>query len=115
MVAGIAGQSGPLALFGAFLLTTAFYTVTAHVAARYVLGDVPVTAALLVGPVPAVVVVGLLQINVVLTIVVAFLADFVAITLAYDVRKALAALVTVVHYAVSALTVLSIAGIVSLF
>ena len=111
MVGGVLDPGGVLAVLGMFLLTTAFYAATAHVAARYVLGDVPVTAALLVGPVPALAMVALLQVNLVLAIVVAVVADFVAIKFAYDIRKGLAAIVTVVHYAVSALSVFVIASI----
>lgn len=111
MVVAVAAVDGWLALLGMFLLTTAFYALTAHVAARYVLGDVPITSALLVGPVPAIVLLALLEFQPLLAVVLAFVADFVAIKLVYDIPPLRAGLVTVVHYAVSALTVVLVASL----
>ena len=93
---------GLLAYLGTFVLAAAVYSLTAHIAARNVLGDVPARRALLVGPGPAVVSV-LLQQYGVLAFVVALALDFVLIRYVYRLRLRTASLVTVIHLVVSVL------------
>ncbi|MFC7155928.1 hypothetical protein ACFQPA_10725 [Halomarina halobia] len=92
---------GPLALVGTFVLLSLLFALTAHVAARYVLGDVPYSRALFVGPVPAAVTLLLQQYPTWAMILVGVIGDFLAIRFVYRVRAAVGALVTVVHYAVT--------------
>lgn len=93
---------GLLAYLGTFVLAAAVYSLTAHIAARNVLGDVPARRALLVGPGPAAVSV-LLQQYGVLAFVVALALDFVLIRYVYRLRLRTASLVTVIHLVVSVL------------
>jgi hypothetical protein len=105
---------GLLAFVGTFVLGALFYALTAHIAARYVLGDVPYSRALLVGIVPSAVVVLLSQYPILVILVVSFLADAVAIQQVYRLRARTAALVAVVHYTVTVLLVLTLRGLLSL-
>jgi hypothetical protein len=99
LVAGGAATQvlGTAALFALFL------SLTAHVAARNVLGDVPVRAALLVGPVPAVVaVVGTaLRVPPAVAVAVAVALDALAVRYAYGLGRRLTAYVTFIHAVVS--------------
>lgn len=110
MAGAIAAQS-PVpdtlpAVLGTMLVAAAFYGITAHVAARYVLGDVRIGQGLVVGAAPAVVVVGGIQLVgtgpwVVAVVVAALVADYLAVVRVYDPGRRTAGLVTVVHYAVT--------------
>ena len=107
MVAAVAVQvsptaGGPLAYAGTFLLTAAVYSLTAHIAARNVLGDVPIKRALLVGPAPAAVAL-LLQQYGALAFLLAIAVDFVLIRYVYRLKARTTALVTLVHVVVSVL------------
>lgn len=93
---------GPLAYAGTFLFTAAVYSLTAHIAARNVLGDVPVKRALLVGPAPAAVAL-LLQRYGALAFVLAIAVDFVLIRYVYRLKARTTALVTFIHVIVSVL------------
>ena len=93
---------GPLAYLGTFVLAAAIYSLTVHIAARNVLGDVPARRALLVGPGPAAVSV-LLQQYGILAFVVALALDFVLIRYVYRLRLRTTGLVTLIHLVVSIL------------
>jgi hypothetical protein len=96
-------SGGPLAFLGTFVLTALFFGLTAHIAARYVLGDVPVRRALVVGVVPAVAVTALIRFPPVVIIPAALLGDFLALRAVYRLRYRTTALVAIVHYTVSVL------------
>ncbi|RLM56728.1 hypothetical protein DVK02_09575 [Halobellus sp. Atlit-31R] len=110
----------PLAIAGTFASFAIFLSITAHLAARNVLGDVPVRNAFVVGPVPAVVSVlvatfasenppvlfGGLALAVVL--------DGVAIALLYEQSRRLAAYITVIHFVVSVILGTILFGIFAL-
>ncbi|SNZ14795.1 hypothetical protein SAMN06269185_2258 [Natronoarchaeum philippinense] len=110
---GIApAQSLPLgsviASLGTFLLAAVFYGLTAHVAARYVLGDVSLEQALLVGIAPAAVLVVGIQLfgegaGLLVSLVLSVVADYLAIDRVYDPGRRWSVAVTAVHYAVSVL------------
>lgn len=104
----------PQAYLGTFLLAAAFYAVTAHIAARYVLGSVPVRRAVIVGTVPAALGLLLQQYGPALVIVVSLLADYVAIRFTYRLSLRLAAAVSVVHYTVSAILGITLFNLVRL-
>ena len=91
-----------LAYVGTFLLAAGVYSLTAHIAARNVLGDVPPKRALLVGPVPAAISL-LLQQYGPLAFLLAIATDFVLIRYVYRLKVRTTALVTFVHVVVSIL------------
>jgi hypothetical protein len=107
MTASALAQVGPatgglLAYAGTFVLAAGVYSLTAHIAARNVLGDVPIKRALLVGPVPAAISI-LLQQYGPLAFLLALGADFVLIRYVYRLRIRTTALVTFIHLVVSVL------------
>lgn len=110
----MAVPGGVIAIVGTFLLTVFFYAVTAHIAARYVLGDVPVSRALAVGVVPAVVSFLLQQYGPAVSILVAAGADLVAIQAIYRLKYRTAAIVALVHYTVAAILGITIFNLVRL-
>ena len=93
---------GLLAYLGTFVLAAAVYSLTAHIAARNVLGDVPPKRALLVGPVPAAISL-LLQQYGPLAFLLAIATEFVLIRYVYRLKIRTTALVTFVHLVVSIL------------
>ncbi|MFC6731379.1 MULTISPECIES: hypothetical protein [unclassified Haladaptatus] len=110
----VPAEGGPLAVAGTFVLGALFYALTAHIAARYVLGDVPPTRALMVGPVPALVTILLQQYPVAVMLLMGFIADFLAIRFIYRVRLKTGGLIAVVHYTVTVLLALVLANLVAL-
>ncbi len=107
-----AALGGAVRVVVSLLVAAAVSAATLHVAARYVLGDVSLRQAALVGPVAPVVVlvVGSLHPLAVLAAVLA--ADLVAVAYVYDVRYARAGLVAAVHFAVSVLLGIVVASFV---
>jgi DUF1365 family protein len=92
-----------LAVFGTYLVATVSMVVTLHLAARYTLGDVAVTDALLAAPLPALVLVVGRQFEAIpipVVIVVFAVVDAAAIRFVYDTDRRWTAVVTVVHYAI---------------
>lgn len=97
-------QAGTPAQFvGTFLLTAVFFSLTAHIAARYVLGDVPPVRALAVGIPLAVVVVALVRLPPLVIILLAFGVDLLAFHLVYRLAYRTATFVAVAHYTVTLL------------
>jgi len=94
---------GAVQVVGTAALYSLFLSVTAFVAARNVLGDVPARAALLVGPAPAGVAVATAAFGLppALGVALALAADAAMIRLAYGRGPALTAYVTVIHAVVS--------------
>lgn len=97
---------GPLAFVGTLVVGWLFFSFTAHVAASYVLGDVPWRRALAVGAVPAVATLALGRFATAVIIVVALLADVAAFHVVYRVRYRTAAVAAVFHYVASLALVL---------
>lgn len=93
---------GLTAVVATYLLFAAFLSLTGHIAARNVLGDVPLGRAVLVGPIPAAVSF-LLQQYYPATVVVAIAADLTVIHLVYRLRWRTAGFVTFIHVVVSIL------------
>ncbi|MFC7239573.1 hypothetical protein ACFQS4_15505 [Saliphagus sp. GCM10025317] len=92
---------GPLAYLGTFLLATVFYGVTLHIAARYVLGTVPVKRAFTIGPVLALVSVVLQRWGPLVVVPFMVAVAYTAILIVYDLDYKLAALVAVAYYTVA--------------
>lgn len=112
-------QSGtaPLAVVGTVALFALFLSLTAHIAARNVLGDVAARRALLVGPVPAVVAVVATTFGVfpALGVVVALALDAVAVHLVYAQPPRLTAYVTAIHVVVSVILGAVLFSLLALF
>jgi hypothetical protein len=96
-------SASPLAVAGTAALFALFLSVTAHIAARNVLGDVPVRNAFVVGPIPAAiaVVTAALSLPSGLGVVVAVVVDALLVRSVYDLDRRLTAAVTVIHFVVS--------------
>ncbi len=98
---------GPLAVAGTFASFALFLSLTAHIAARNVLGDIPVRNAVVVGPVPAAisVLVATFAADNSVVILVGFAAavvlDWAVIRALYDESTRLAAYITFIHFVVS--------------
>ncbi|WP_135827638.1 DUF7473 family protein [Halorussus halobius] len=103
-----------VALVGTFLLAVLFYGVTAHIAARYVLGDVPLSRAFAVGLVPAIISFALQAYGPAVVIALSGAADLFAIKAAYRLKYRTTAVVTLTHYTVSALVGITIFNLVRL-
>lgn len=104
IVAQLDPASGPpTAVVGTFLLAALFYALTAHLAARYVLGSVPVLPAVGVGLVLAAVALLLRSFGPAPVIVASLAVDVAAIKTFYGLEWRDTALVTVGHYTLSAL------------
>ncbi|WP_049985572.1 DUF7473 family protein [Halobellus rufus] len=105
----LALQSGdvtPLAIAGTFAVFALFLSVTAHIAARNVLGDVPVRNGFLVGPVPAavsIVVSTFAERDALLFggLLLALVLDGAAIAYVYGESRKLSAYITFIHFVVS--------------
>jgi hypothetical protein len=93
---------GAVVTLGAtFLVVALGFCLTLHVAARYVLGDVPIRNAL-VGAVPAAVVFSLtLAGQPIPAAVLAIVADAIVIRAAYGTSYRWTGLVTLIHFTVS--------------
>lgn len=90
----VAGTVGSLALF---------LSVTGHLAARNVLGDVPIRNAVGIGPLPAAIATlpRVLGVNSYLAILLALLVDFGAIKFLYGRGWKLTGYITLIHVVVS--------------
>ncbi|WP_281196007.1 hypothetical protein [Halorubrum sp. F4] len=103
----------PLSVLVTTLLFALFLSVTAHVAARNVLGDVDPRRALYVGPLPAAVSVvgGGFAVPAAVTVTVAFLLDAVMFRWSYEQPPRVVAVMTVIHAAVTILVGVVLGGI----
>jgi hypothetical protein len=101
---------------GTFALFALFFAVTAHIAARNVLGDVELKNAVAVGPViPAVSFVFVaLEWPAALALVVALGAEFGLFRYLYDGSARLAAYLTVIHVVVSIILGAIVFGLLAL-
>ncbi|NUE01523.1 hypothetical protein HUB97_03315 [Halorubraceae archaeon YAN] len=92
-----------LAIIGTVGLFAVFLSITAHIAARNVLGDVSVIKAFGVGPIPAVisVVAQALGVPAVVSLPLAIVADGAAINYFYGESRRITAYITVIHIIVT--------------
>jgi hypothetical protein len=106
-------QTSVAAVAGTFAAFAVFLSVTAHIAARNVLGDVPVRRAVGVGPLPAGVafVFTALSWPSALAVVVAVALDAAAIKLLYKRDAKLTAYITLIHAVVSVILGVIIFGV----
>ena len=96
-------SASAVAVAGTFASFALFLSVTAHIAARNVLGDVPVRRAFVVGPVPAAVAVVFTTFgwNSFLGILLAVTVDATLIKYVYGRSRRLTAYITFIHAVVS--------------
>jgi hypothetical protein len=97
------GSAPPVAVAGTVALLALFLSLTAHIAARNVLGDVPVRNAFVVGPLPAAiaVVTAALSLPAALGVVAAVAVDAALVRSVYGLDRRLTAAVTAIHAVVS--------------
>jgi hypothetical protein len=97
------GTAPPLAVAGTVALFALFLSLTAHLAARNVLGDVPIRNAFLVGPLPAAiaVVAAALELPSLPAVALALVVDALLVRQVYDLDRRLTAGVTLIHAVVS--------------
>lgn len=109
-------MASPLAVAGTVGLLALALSVTAHIAARNVLGDVAVRKAFVVGPIPAVVafVVATFSLPSVPGLLLAVLLDGVAITYVYEQRPRLGAYITLIHFVVSVILGAIVFGLIAI-
>lgn len=99
---------GLFALLVTFLLASLFYAVTLHLAATFLLGDVPSQRAAYVGPVPAAVSIllqqyGLADSRLVLVVIAAtLLADLFAVSFVYRLTFRSAVPLVLLHFGFAA-------------
>lgn len=91
----------PLQYLGTFLVAVLFYALTAHVAARFVLGETPLKLALAVGVAPALASILLQQYGFLVVAPAALLLDVAAFHAVYRVRYRTAAIAAIMHFTVS--------------
>jgi hypothetical protein len=103
MLVPLQALADPVAVAGTVGLFALFLSVTAHLAARNVLGDVAVRKAFGVGPLPAAIaVVGTaFEVPTAVTVAAALAADFGLIRVFYGRDWRLSAYVTFIHVVVS--------------
>ena len=114
MAAAFTGGGGPFAYAGTVLLTAAFYTLTAHIAARYVIGGTAVTRAGAVGVGLAVVSVALRPYGAVVVVPASILADAVLLRAAYREPPRTTALLVVGHLAASVVLGVALLNLIGL-
>jgi hypothetical protein len=109
-------QTSVVTVAGTFAAFAIFLSVTAHIAARNVLGDVPVRNAVGVGPLPAGVafVFTALEWPSFLAVALALALDAAAIKLLYRRGPKLTAYVTLIHVVVSIILGVIVFGVWSL-
>ncbi|MFB6254567.1 MAG: hypothetical protein ABEI06_08160 [Halobacteriaceae archaeon] len=112
----VAPSSGTIIEYlGTYFVGVLFYSITAYIAARYVVGDVSLKPAFGVGFVTATAVVALIRYPIYVIIGTSLVVDFVAIHLSYRLQYKTTALVTIVHYTVTLLGALLITYSITLF
>ncbi|WP_267641616.1 DUF7473 family protein [Haloarchaeobius amylolyticus] len=104
----------PVAFLGTFLLAALFYAVTLHIAARNVLGSVPVKPAFVVGPLLAAVSLLLQRRGPAVVIPVLLLLDAFAIHWVYGLDRRETAFVAVIHYTVAVILGFTLYNLVAL-
>ena len=107
----------PVAVLGTTVLFALFLSLTAHLAARNVLGDVDPRRALYVGPLPAVigVVGGAFSLPGALIVPVALVVDGVMFRWSYEQPRRIVVGMTVIHAVVTTLIGLVLLGVLVLF
>jgi len=103
----------PISVLGTTLVFAAFLSVTAHLAARNVLGDVDPRRALYIGPLPAVigVVGGAFSVTEALLVPLALLVDGVMFAWSYDQPRRAVVVMTAIHAVITTLLGIIVLGI----
>jgi hypothetical protein len=95
--------TSPLRIAGTVASFALFLTVTGHIAARNVLGDVPIRNAFIIGAVPALVaiLVTTFNLNSFIGLAVAVILDWAVIRTLYEQSSSMSAYITFIHFVVS--------------
>ena len=103
----------PVSVLGTTVLLALFLSLTAHLAARNVLGDVDPRRALYVGPLPAVVAVvgGAFEVTPLVLVPVALALDAAMFAWSYDAERRLVAAMTAIHVIVTILLGVVLGGV----
>jgi len=103
----------PISVLGTTLVFAAFLSVTAHLAARNVLGDVDPRRALYIGPLPAVigVVGGAFSVTEAVLVPLALLVDGGMFAWSYDQPRRAVAMMTAIHAVITTLFGIIVLGI----
>lgn len=99
---------------GTFVLAALFYALTAHVAARFVLGETPLKLALGVGVAPAFASILLQQYGFLVVAPAALLLDFAAFHALYRIRFRTAAIAAIMHFTVSVIVGVALSFVLAL-
>lgn len=115
VVAQAAGVT-PVSVLGLLVGFTLVLSLTAHLAARNVLGDVPIRNAVLVGPAPAAVsvVVAALELPSIPGLVAALVLDGALFSYVYDQPARTAAYITLIHFTVTVILGVIVFGLLAL-
>lgn len=104
----------PLQFLGTFVLAVLFYAITAHVAARFVLGETPLKLALGVGVAPALASILLQQYGFLVVAPTALLLDFAAFHALYRIRYRTAAIAAIMHFTISVIVGLALSTVLAI-
>ncbi len=106
----------PVAVLGTTVLFALFLSLTAHLAARNVLGDADPRRALYVGPLPAIVGVvgGAFEVSPLLVVPVALALDAVMFRWSYERDARITLAMTGIHVVVTVLLAVVLGGILTL-
>ena len=102
---------GLLALVVTFIVTVLFYAVTLHLAALWVLGDVPHQRAVLVAPVPSAIAILFAPYGALVVVPLSFLGAAVAIRQVYRLKTRSALVLATFHYAIAAILGLALVNL----
>lgn len=102
-----------VAVLGTTVLFALFLSLTAHLAARNVLGDVDPRRALYVGPLPAIVGVvgGAFAVPAFVTVPVALVVDATMFAWSYDREPRITATMTLIHVVITVLLGIVLGGV----
>jgi hypothetical protein len=109
-------SGNPVSIAATLGLSALFFTATAHIAARNVLGDVELTKAFAIGPVFAAIgfVFAEFQWPVAIGVALALVADVTVFRYLYDQTGRLAAYITLIHVVVSIILGVIVFGLLAI-
>jgi hypothetical protein len=108
--------ASPIRIAGTVASFALFLSITGHIAARNVLGDVPIRNAFVIGAVPALiaVIVTTFDINSFIGLISAIILDWAVIRTLYERSITMSAYITLIHFVVSVILAAVLFGILAL-
>lgn len=104
--------AGWFAIVVTFLVTVVFYASTLHLAALWILGDVPHQRAVAVAPIPSVIVILFSSYGPLVVMPLSYLGAAIAIRQIYRLKTGAALLLTTFHFAIAAILGLALVRLV---